>query len=349
MDSAGVDTADYRYSRDGVEVSLATGTGSAGEALGDTLTGIENLTGSNFDDTLIGDAGNNRLVGLQGSDHMYGGAGNDTFDTGGGYDYVDGGAGVDTVTYDDSWGLVVVNLATGRGSGAEAANDVYVNVENVTGSAFDDQLTGDANANRLVGLDGNDTLSGGAGNDVLVGGTGADTLIGGDGDADAADYQAATAGVIVNLATGGTGGEAAGDTYSGVEYVWGSAFNDTITGDAAINRLTGGAGNDVLDGAGGNDYLLGEAGNDLLTGGAGADVFVFTAGLGQDTLTEFWAGAGRTDRVWLTGLGVSDFAGVQSHLTDTAQGAVLAFASGDTITFAGVSAASLVADDFIFS
>ena len=53
--------------------------------------------------------------------------------------------------------------------------------------------------------------------------------------------------------------------------------------------------------------------------------------------------------MWLTGLGVSDFAGVQSHLTDTAQGAVLAFASGDTITFAGVSAASLVADDFIFS
>ena len=53
---------------------------------------------------------------------------------------------------------------------------------------------------------------------------GADTLIGGAGDQDAASYQDALLGVIVNLALGGTGGEAAGDTYSGVEYVYGSAY-----------------------------------------------------------------------------------------------------------------------------
>ena len=40
-----------------------TGTGSGGDAQGDTLTNIENLTGSNFDDTLEGNAGNNKLVG----------------------------------------------------------------------------------------------------------------------------------------------------------------------------------------------------------------------------------------------------------------------------------------------
>ena len=71
--------------------------------------------------------------------------------------------------------------------------------------------------NRLNGGAGNDILDGGAGNDILVGGAGADTLIGGIGDQDAASYQDALLGVIVNLALGGTGGEANGDTYSGIE------------------------------------------------------------------------------------------------------------------------------------
>ncbi|HMT14952.1 MAG TPA: calcium-binding protein, partial [Aestuariivirga sp.] len=77
--------------------------------------------------------------------------------------------------------------------------------------------------------------------------------------------------------------------------------------------------------------------------------FVFEQGFGNDTITDFWAGMNRTDRAWLTGLGINDFAGVQAHLTDTAAGALLTFDSGDSITFAGLSAASLVADDFIFS
>ena len=344
----GVDTADYRYALAGVTVSLVSNTGTGDDAQGDTLSGIENLSGSNFDDVLTGDAGNNRLVGNEGSDKLYGGAGNDMFDTGGGYDFVDGGSGVDTVTYDDSWGLVVVNLATGKGSGAEAANDTYINVENVEGSAFNDILTGDAGVNRLNGLAGDDTLSGGAGNDILVGGAGADTLIGGDGDQDAASYQDAGAGVIANLALGGTGGEALGDTYSGVEYIYGSAFNDILTGDAAINRLTGGAGNDRLDGAAGNDYLLGEAGNDTLIGGAGADVFVFDKSFGNDTISDFWAGAGRTDRVWITNTDIHNFADVLSHSVYSGAGVVFTITGQDSITFTGITMAQLVADDFIF-
>jgi Ca2+-binding RTX toxin-like protein len=345
---AGVDTADYRYATGGVTVSLVSNTGTGDDAQGDTLSGIENLSGSNFDDVLTGDAGNNRLVGNEGSDKLYGGAGNDMFDTGGGYDFVDGGSGVDTVTYDDSWGLVVVNLATGKGSGAEAANDTYINVENVEGSAFNDIITGDANVNRLNGMAGDDTLSGGAGNDILVGGAGADTLIGGDGDQDAASYQDASAGVIANLVTGGTGGEALGDTYSGVEYIYGSAFNDVLTGDAAINRLTGGAGNDTLNGAAGNDYLLGEAGNDTLIGGAGADVFVFDKSFGQDTISDFWAGTGRTDRVWITNTDIHSFADVLSHSVDSGAGVVFTITAQDSITFTGITLAQLVADDFIF-
>ena len=62
------DTASYAASTSGVTVSLMTGSGSGGDAQGDTLTNIENLTGSNFDDTLEGNAGNNKLVGGLGTD-----------------------------------------------------------------------------------------------------------------------------------------------------------------------------------------------------------------------------------------------------------------------------------------
>ena len=52
----------------GVNVSLATGVGSGGDAEGDTLANIENLTGSGQNDTLEGDGGNNLLAGGAGTD-----------------------------------------------------------------------------------------------------------------------------------------------------------------------------------------------------------------------------------------------------------------------------------------
>ena len=66
---AGIDTASYAASNAGVSVSLMTGVGSGGDAQGDTLIRIENLTGSAFNDTLEGDGGNNVLVGGGGTRH----------------------------------------------------------------------------------------------------------------------------------------------------------------------------------------------------------------------------------------------------------------------------------------
>jgi Ca2+-binding RTX toxin-like protein len=62
-----------------VTVDLATGTGSGGDAQGDTLVSIENLNGSNFNDTLAGNGGANVLRGLAGRDTLSGGAGADRF------------------------------------------------------------------------------------------------------------------------------------------------------------------------------------------------------------------------------------------------------------------------------
>lgn len=69
----------------GVSVNLATGVVS-GDALGDTISGFENVWGSLFADTLIGDGGGNWLYGLWGDDSLEGGAGDDTLEGGAGDD-----------------------------------------------------------------------------------------------------------------------------------------------------------------------------------------------------------------------------------------------------------------------
>ena len=102
------DTALYAFAPSGVSVSLATGSGTRGDAAGDTLIAIENLVGSEFADDLIGNAGTNLLLGLGGDDFLDGGAGadgmggglgNDTLIGGGGNDFIDGGEDTDTAVY----------------------------------------------------------------------------------------------------------------------------------------------------------------------------------------------------------------------------------------------------------
>jgi Ca2+-binding RTX toxin-like protein len=84
-----IDTANYIDSTAGVTVNLKTGKGKGGSAEGDVLSGIENLTGSNHNDTLFGDDGKNVL---------YGRDGHDTLKGFGGLDTLWGGKGDDTLT-----------------------------------------------------------------------------------------------------------------------------------------------------------------------------------------------------------------------------------------------------------
>ena len=68
-------------------------------------------------------------------------------------------------------------------------------------------------------------------------------------------------------------GEAAGDNYSLIENLTGSAFGDVLYGDGHDNRLSGAAGNDTLVGHGGADTLIGGAGSDTASyAGAGSGV-----------------------------------------------------------------------------
>ena len=91
------------------------------------------------------------------------------------------------------------------------------------------------------------------------------------------------AGVGINLATGrGVGGSAEGDTLISIENVFGSNFNDTLTGTSGANQLHGQDGNDVIKGGGGNDFLDGGSGNDILVSGIWA-TSILDGGAGDDT------------------------------------------------------------------
>ncbi|CAN5525808.1 hypothetical protein BH10PSE7_BH10PSE7_02320 [soil metagenome] len=147
-------------------------------------------------------------------------------------------------------------------------------------------LTGDVQAlinllgdMRVTGNIGDDTLVSGNGDDTFVGGKGAD-FMGGTNGTDTVDYSAASSRVVANLATGGTIGDAKGDTYGSIEVLKGSKFADQLTGNTKINTLIGNDGNDVLKGGAGRDTLVGGAGADKITGGGAHDVL--TGGLGGD-------------------------------------------------------------------
>jgi serralysin len=182
----------------------------------------------------------------------------------------------------------------------------------------------------LSGLAGNDMLSGGAGDDILIGGAGADTLNGGTG-IDTASYATAAAGVTANLTTAAQNtGDAAGDIYTAIENLLGSAFADTLVGDGNANVIEGGTGNDTL------------------TGNAGNDTFVFHAGFGLDTISDFAAGSAVGDVIQVDSSLFANFAAVQSHAQQVGSNTVITLDAGNTITLAGVAVSNLNVNDFLF-
>ncbi len=310
---AGNDWAAYEDATAGVKIDLnlagAQNTGGSGT---DKLTGIENVYGSAFNDTLTGDAKDNMMVGDAGNDTISGGKGNDTLwgdagadvlDGGDGDDYIVGGAGDDVIkggagddwsSYENATAGVTVDLTkTGAQDTVGAGKDTLTGIELLYGSKFDDVLTGDAKDNYLWGSDGNDRLYGGAGDDHLSGGNGVNLIDGGEGF-DTVDYAFSDKGVTINL----SGGPAPQipipdgfDAIRSVEAAMGSAYSDAIVGNDAENYLFGDAGDDVIFGIGGHDTLDGGDGNDVLRGSFYKPGDMLLGGAGNDQII-VWAGPG---------------------------------------------------------
>jgi Ca2+-binding RTX toxin-like protein len=311
--------------------------------------------------------GSDLIFGEGGIDTIYAAGGNDVLKGGGGADKLYGGAGTDTADYSDSDSGVEVSLAAGAGAGGTAEGDKLYEIENLSGSAFDDTLAGDENANSLYGEAGNDVLKGGGGTDKLYGGSGddqlnsdamGDVLDGGTGN-DTANFADAQAGVAVNLAYGrfnwGTHlqpvPQGTPDNIVNVESVYGSNTHDYIVGDGQANVLTGNGGVDRIWGGDGADVINGGSGNDLLNGGGANDTFVFNlnaAGdvdLGKDTISDFTDGQ---DRLQFDDGIFGSFAEVQAAMQQVGNDVVITIDADNSIKLTNVAIGSLGASDFLF-
>jgi Ca2+-binding RTX toxin-like protein len=239
------------------------------------------LAGGDDNDTLNGEDGADTLVGGKGLDTMNGGGGDDIFIVDyndGQSDYLIGGAGADTLSF-ERWGAGVtltLGVASSTAGYFDALGDRYKEIENLTGTRFNDTLTGDAGNNVLKGGAGDDVLSGGNGDDVLEGGVGSDRLNGGSG-IDAASYESSSAGVFIDLTTGEAfGGHATGDILNSIENVRGSRFADELKGDANANHVDAGAG---------DDWIIATKGADTYVGGEGVDTVDYSRGFSTGVST----------------------------------------------------------------
>ena len=238
------------------------------------LRGIENVTGSKFNETITGNDQRNILDGAGGIDTVSFAShdsvsaflgetnvirlafGND--DTTGG-SYLREGFTIDPLTHQ------TVTLRE---------FDTLLNFENVTGSNRSETIFGSTKSNVLDGRGGNDIIDGGLGNDTMIGGAGNNTASFGNHNllvfSQASDIQVGNVALGLNSADGratytSPNGAFKSDVLRQFSNVIGSRLDETITGNEQNNVLDGAGGNDLIDGGLGNDVIIGGTGTDFVT------------------------------------------------------------------------------------
>ena len=198
------DTLSYIGSSTGVVVSLSTGYADGGDATGDVFSNLENLTGSDFADTLVGKAsavidggaGADFIVASGGLNLLSGGLGEDLMYAGGDFNQLNGGAGDDDLGFGKATAPFSMNISTGNVFDGGTETDTFVfetftssyitnlstgvfsslvgsffntltNIENISAGSGDDLLTGDSAANVIRGGGGGDIQTGNGGNDTF--------------------------------------------------------------------------------------------------------------------------------------------------------------------------------------
>lgn len=257
--------------------NASTGIWIASGALDDVntlLAGVTFIPASNFSgsftiNTSISDGSSDPLLGSKDFTVMLASTlGNDTL-TGSAFNN-------DTVTYASATSSVTISLLTTTQQNTVGAGlDTLIGVENLIGSAFNDNLTGNTTYNVLDGKGGNDTLRGWSGADTMIGGLGNDIY-----------FVENVKDVVTEKLYEGTDSVSSKITYTlpiNVENLTltgtlaingsGNSQNNLITGNSAANQLNGNAGNDTINGGEGNDTLRGWSGADTMRGGSDNDTY----------------------------------------------------------------------------
>lgn len=288
IDDGGTDTIDASLSTAGVSIDLtpghlsSVGVGAGGLAAIDNLgielgSQIENVTGSQYDDYLLGNALDNRLTGGAGNDWLEGGKGTDTavfsgkrddylLSTGFGKWFVtarDGTGGFDTLVGIEKLSFADGSVSLGAGAlGADAEISVDQN------SSTSGSLPASSNGATVTYAVGSTAKFG----TLSISASGAYTYAPNPGmsGTDTFTYTVKDAAGVSN-------------TYKGFVAV--RAILATTVGGSSADTFAGTAGNDLIDGGAGNDRFNSSAGSDAIDGGDGLDTVVYSGTRSAFTLT----------------------------------------------------------------
>jgi Ca2+-binding RTX toxin-like protein len=297
---SGATTADFADAASGVVVNLAAGTAQNGLGGTDTLSGIHDVIGSSFADTLIGDSGTDTLDGGGGGDTLEAGSGNDTFVFGRGYGFdtiIDNVEQFSTTTSTTTTPVVSTTssavVTAERTSVISGKTEVTTTVmvtsfatETVTNNVVNTATTTvtthvDGGADTLLfkpGVAVSDVMAEQSGNNLVVALrnpnnptasfsqlTDQVTFVNWFNPMDQVQTFSFANGTSINVAN--------------MSFQTGGSGNETLVGSGANNWLVAGSGNDTLIGGTGNNILVGGAGNDTLIGGAGNNMLIGTGGV----------------------------------------------------------------------
>ncbi len=357
--------------------------------------GDDILTGGAGNDSLAGGLGDDTLSGGAGNDFLVGNDGDDTFILGASFtatDEVDGGLDNDTIVLQGNYSSgvtlasftltnVEVMLLEGGSSGPAStyAYNLTLNAATVVAGAFMEidsdgfaatntmhiDASAVAGSMQIIGGPGNDVLIGGSGDDLLRSNGGVDIIDGGGGINRISFHAGAPNGVTVDLNLAGVAQNVGWGTVTltNIQYLSGTNFADTLTGDSGDNWLLGTSGNDVIHGNGGNDLIdvggldnsFALATNVQVNGGSGEDTLSFAAivipAAGGVTFDLSNLGAQVTGQGTVTATGVEDLQGSldDDTLTGDANNNVLYGADGNDALIGGAGNDTLLGDKVIGS
>lgn len=282
------------YAFRGATVNMQTGVVLDPWGGRDVLIGIEEVRGSRFNDSFVGNnADRDRFMGLRGRDTLDGGA--NSFTPEGERDE----DRRDEVRYNrdarDGGRLgIVVDLETSfdgfsiKGTIRDGFGnlDTVIDIERVIGTRFNDVFVGSRMNNNFSGGEGRDSYAGEEGWDVIQ----FDRYHGRtEPSAGIRVDLSRSSGQVINDGFGNT------ENVSGIESIRGSWLNDQVKGNAEANEFSLGLGRDTMTGGGGADYFVwesldefgqGDRVTDFRTTGDAADILAFwTPGIEGMTTT----------------------------------------------------------------
>jgi Ca2+-binding RTX toxin-like protein len=240
------------------------------------------ITGSGYADSITGSAGNDTIKGFTTGDTVVGGSGTDTIEltaTSTGLNSATDAqiVGVEIVT---AAGATAASIAASGLTNANpgiwlnglAADGVTINLSSQTegftivGSGYGDIIVGTGYADVINSGSGHDIITGFAGQDTVDGGSGTDYIV---LTATSATLNAAindqiknVEGVFATDATAAVGINLSSQTEN--LYIFGSGYDDTLTGGSGNNYIYGNDGSDTIQGFVGQDTVYGGAGNDTI-------------------------------------------------------------------------------------